>query len=122
MHETHVNSMIKFEEQVMGSLNSTIKSIASHHKIDEIRFSDLETKQRDIPRHEKQIAALKSQVIDLQEKTTDVSDVCNFISKSLPILLHVSICESLKKVLGPDYEESLLEFEKFKTKQIFMYS
>ena len=57
--------MEKLEEQVMGSLNSTIKDLAAKHKIDEMRFSDLESKLRDLPKHEKMITALKSQVSDL---------------------------------------------------------
>ena len=81
--ETIQHSMEKLEEQVMGSLNSTIKDLAAKHKIDEIRFSDLEAKLRDLPKHEKMITALRSQVSDLQTRTKDVTDLTNFVSKSL---------------------------------------
>ena len=65
---------------------------------------------------------LKSQVHDLQEKTKDVTDLGNFVSKSLPILLHIQISEAMKKVLGSDFEEPLMAFEQFKNKQLFLYN
>ena len=47
MQDTQDNiqhQMTKLEEQVMGSLNATIKDLAAKHKIDEMRFAELESK------------------------------------------------------------------------------
>jgi septal ring factor EnvC (AmiA/AmiB activator) len=97
--------MNKFEEQVMGSLNLTIKRIAERNRIDEQRFNEIEKEQRETAKVLKKIKTIESIISDIQEKTIEVSDTSTFLSKSLPILLQVSICEALKKVLGTDYEE-----------------
>ena len=37
----------------------------------------------------------------------DSSNHAKFLSETLPILIHLQICESLDKVVGPDYRAPL---------------
>jgi hypothetical protein len=44
-----------------------------------------------------------------------------FCSQSLPLLIHLQICEALKKVVGPEFTKGLAEFEQFKINEIDQY-
>ena len=43
------------------------------------------------------------------------------MAESLPVLLHMSVCEALDRVVGDDYRKNLLEFENAKIKEIHKY-
>lgn len=45
-----------------------------------------------------------------------------FLSESLPIMVHLQICEGLDKVIGPDYRESLQSFEMKKLDELHEYA
>ena len=45
---------------MMGSLKDLIKSLADRHKIDEIRFSNLEQEQRELPRLVKRVNGIQT--------------------------------------------------------------
>ena len=48
-------------------------------------------------------------------------DLSLFCSKTLPVLINLNICEALEKVVGKDYQNELLTFERNKTREIDNY-
>ena len=42
----------------------------------------------------------------------------NFLSTTLPVLIHLSVCEGLDLVLGNEYRNRLLAFEKSKVDEL----
>ena len=47
--------------------------------------------------------------------------VGNFISKSLPVLIHLQICEAFENIVGTEFRKQLIDFERFKVNELYPY-
>jgi len=57
----------------------------------------------------------------LMKETGTGRQVSLFVSQTLPIMVHLAICEGLDKVVGKDYKANLLEFENSKITELHDY-
>lgn len=64
---------------------------------------------------------LASNVDILTRETGTGREVALFASRTLPVMVHLAICEGLDKVVGQDYKANLLAFENSKITELHDY-
>lgn len=92
-----------------------------HQKLEEERHEGLD---RRLKVHGRQLLVMKQLAANmdiLMKETGTGRHVALFVSQTLPIMVHLAICEGLDKVVGQDYKTNLLAFEKSKTAELYDY-
>jgi hypothetical protein len=92
-----------------------------HQKLEEERYEGLDRK---LQVHSQQLVVMKQLAANmdiLMKETGTGRQVALFVSQTLPIMVHLAICEGLDKVVGRDYKTNLLEFETSKITELHDY-
>ena len=99
--------MREHSSKIQKTLDKTIKKIFDDEAISQLRISALEKKAQ---MHDKKLINIRKLEMNMEELLKSQGDSVHhakFLSESLPILIHLQICEGLDKVIGPDYRETL---------------
>ena len=103
------------------SFEELVLSVQKHRKLEEERYEGLEGKLRV---HSRQLAVMKQLASNVDILTREAGtgrEVALFASRTLPVMVHLAICEGLDKVVGRDYKANLLAFENSKITELHDY-
>jgi peptidoglycan hydrolase CwlO-like protein len=125
VHElkTQVTSFTSFstgiQEQVQGSLNDIVKDLFEKHSKQETRFHEIEKDIKRVKNVAKKFDALDAQVDQINSQIGSAKKQAQYLVKSLPVQIHMSISEALQKTVGKDYAIPILDFDKYKVEQLY---
>ena len=75
-----------------------------------------------LKKNNRKIEQMENQFQGLQGHIAAGNNSNLFISKSLPILLHLQICEAIQEITGKEFQTELIEFERKKIKELDDYA
>ena len=110
------NIKLDIEEKTTEKITSVLNALKS----DEFRIQDLEAKIRVLDKIKIQNTTLSVSVQKLEQEKEEWFSLKHFIERSLPLLIHIQICEGLQVVSG-DYMSRLKKFEQKKLDQLLNY-
>ena len=83
-----------------------MQTVIDTMKEEENRRLTIESKLRALESLDQKVSALNSTVFVLQAHQEETSHAKNFIERSLPMLVHLQLCEGLEVISG-DYHDAL---------------
>ena len=87
----------------------------------EKRDNNLNTQMKKVFNNITRLDVMQESVDHLMQDMNKGRDLSLYCSKSIPVLINLAVCEALDKVVGADYRQQIIDFEKFKTKEIDNY-
>ena len=110
-----------FKHKIQETMDRTVCDIFNKNTVDEKQFAAYDRRFKLI---DVQMGTLKRLNLNMDELMRQMGygeSTTQFLSKSLPLMIHVSVCEAIGKVVGEDYRKPLREFERSKLQEIEKY-
>lgn len=105
-----------------ASLTGSIKDIFEQHKVDDAKFAQLALEMFQLKKANRKLETLEQQAKGVAATLESVRGSTNLLSKSLPVLIHMQICEALDSCMGHDYQDEIIQYERAKVKELHGYA
>ena len=105
----------------MQELNNTIRKLNIEKKNDDKRYQDINSKIKVHAQLLKSVEGLKQGFEFIMQDMHEKGQTQLFLSKTLPVLIHLQISEALERTVGDDYKRKIYEYENDKTSEIDKY-
>ena len=105
----------------MNELHATITKLGTQKKNDDKRHDDL---ARLVKAHSRSLASVDGLKQSFEFIMADMQisgQIQSFLTKGLPVLIHLQICEALERTVGEDYRRKIYDYEVDKTTEIGKY-
>lgn len=113
--------MAELEKYVKDSVDATIGDLFKRIKADEERYQDLQRRVKAQEKRDAAVKALSNNVDTLMADHSQAQSQAGLLSQSMPVLIHLHICEALSRVLDGKHDVSLGTFEREKLHEIATY-
>ena len=113
--------MVEYKASIQELLDKTISKMSQESRQDDARYHEFARVQR---HHGQQLQSVKGFQSNLDTLMHDIGQnthTTNFMSTTLPVLIHLAVCQGLDQVLGNEYKSKLLAFEKSKINELDSY-
>ena len=120
--ENHRFMAEKIKEEHQTESRKIIKEVFDKFEKDNNRFGRFEIELRKLKQITTKFGVMERQVEECLLNNSSNVLTQNFVKKSLPILMHLQICEALDSVVGDHFQMKLLKYEKNKNEVIYNYS
>lgn len=108
----------EFNEQAKSQVDATIKAV----------FVKANANQRQLDKFDGQLRAFGKELLPVTKLASTVDELVSlkpvlqqhttFMGETLPLLMHLTVCEALDKVVGRENKRALIDFEKEKLREL----
>ena len=88
-----------FSENIKGELRKSIEKIYRQNRNDEVRFENINSKLKGIDRQLSGMKVLHGNLEELMNRVQNSDRQAKFLSEGIPTLIHLHVCEAIKKTL-----------------------
>lgn len=114
----------KYRQDTKDQLRDIISDVVKKNTLNNKRLIDIEQSLRNVDRNANEIKKLSGQTQQALDKANEQYVFQRYLHKTLPVQLHLAICEALDFVLqdSTHLAPKLFQFEKHKIPELYSYT
>ena len=110
------------QKHMKATINETIKDFGNKSRADAAVFKQIDEDIQFLKRQAIKIDQMDSQIDQMNACLNSAGQQGKYLAKSLPMQIHMAICEAMERVIEPKMLPELVQFEKEKIEEISKYN